>query len=285
MQLQPRQVLGGGASPLQPSLAQLLQSQYSPVFPGNHQALNTLGLGLESQGLPFSSLQNTLGGQSLASSLHALGNQGLYGSPFMGLGAGLGGTQLLGNPGLLRMLPGVNRLGMLGATNQLGGGQLGIHPGALGLGLHPLLSQSQQSQAPAGRHNNLGQLLRLASLLSDEPEIRHNTHAAPKTRFQLTGSFNHRPTHHHPVHPLHRLLSLPTNTHERHDAARVILDGRNPAAFTNRDDLSNSVSKSGSPQPTEFSRPSHRLPHASHLPLTSGTHRPTTLDGFRFPSK
>ncbi|KAK8384941.1 hypothetical protein O3P69_014481 [Scylla paramamosain] len=283
VQLEPRQGLAAVESPShQPLWAQLLQKQNSHVFPSQLQSLNIPGLGLQSQGLPFSSLQNNLGAQALASPLHTLGNQGLLGAPFSPLGTGLSGTQLLANPGLLGMLPAVNRLGRLGASSQLGGGQMGILQGALGL--HPLLAQ-----APA-RHD-LAPLLRLASLLSDEPGAHRHSPHTPNTRIQLTGTFSHRPRlphHPHHPHPLHRLLSLPTNTQGRFGE---ILDARNPTSLTNRASLGNDVSRSGGLQATEFNRPPLPLSHTSQpeqspsLPLATATHRPTHLDGFRFPSK
>lgn len=268
---------------MQPLWAQLLQRQNSQAFPSQFQSLNIPGLGLQSQSLPFSSLQNTLGGQALASPLHSLGNQGLLGTPFSPLGAGLSGTQLLANPSLMAMLPAMNRLGRLGASSQLGGGQLSLVPG--GVGLHPLLAQ-----APA-RHDSLAPLLRLANLFSDEPAgaHRHSPHA-PNTRIQLTGSFTHRPPlphHPHHPHPLHsRLLPLHSNTQGRLGEA---LDGRSPASLPDRASLGSGVSRSGGPQATEFSssRPPLPLSHnvqPADLPLPAATHRPTHLDGFRFPS-
>ena len=280
--LEPRQGLAAEDSPsLQQVWAQLLQRQNSHVFPSQLQSLNIPGLGLQSQGLPFSSLQNSLGAQALASPLHTLRNQGLLGTPFSPLG--LSGTQLLANPGLLGMLPTVNRLGRLGASSQLGGGQLGIVPG--GLGLHPLLAQT-----PA-RQDNLAPLLRLASLLSDEPRAHRHSPHTPNTRIQLTGSFSHRPRppHHVHPHPLHRLLSLPSSSQGRFEE---ILDARSPASLTDRANPGNFVSRSGNPHAaTKFSRPPIPLSHTSHaeqlpaLPLAVTTHRPTHLDGFRFPSK
>ncbi|MPC35891.1 hypothetical protein E2C01_029328 [Portunus trituberculatus] len=281
VQLESRQGLAAGDSPsLQPLWTQLLQRQNPHIFPSQLQSLNIPGLSLQSQGLPFSSLQNTFGSQTLASPLHTLRNQGLLGSPFSPLGAGLSGTQLLANPGLLGMLPTVNRLGRLGASSQLRGGQLGIVPS--GLALHPLLAQS-----PA-RQDNLAPLLGLASLLSDEPGAHRHSPHTPNTRIQLTGSFSHRPHLPHYPHPLHRLLSLPTGTQGR---LGEILDGRSPASLADRANLGNGVSRFGSPQATEFNRPPLPLSHTSQteqppaLPLATATHRPTHNDGFRFPSK
>ncbi|XP_050713996.1 uncharacterized protein LOC126997005 [Eriocheir sinensis] len=303
-ELQPRQGLGAEVSSLlQPSVAQLIQGQNSLPLPLQQRSLAAAGLGAQPQGLQLS-LLGLLGGQGLAgtqlgglgSPLYNLANQGLLGAPFAALGTGLGGpqllgnpglggaqllgnpglggAQLLGNPGLLGMLSGVNRLGGLTATGQPGARQLGSLSPALGL---PLLGQ-----APA-RQDNLGELIRLASLLSDETRNRRNTLATPGTRIQLTGSFNTPPRH---PHPLHRLLSLPVSDLETPSLSR--LDDH--SSYTTLRGLDHEslndggTRRSSSSHPTEFGRALRRPQHPI-LPLATGTHGRDRHDNFRFPSQ
>lgn len=277
---------------LQPGVAQLLQGQNSLPLPLQQRSLAAAGLGAQPQGLQLS-LLGLLGGQGLAgtqlgglgSPLYNLANQGLLGAPFAALGTGLGapqllgnpglgGAQLLGNPGLLGMLSGVNRLGGLTATGQPGARQLGSLSPALGLSL--------LGQAPA-RQDNLGELIRLASLLSDETRNRRNTLGTPGTRIQLTGSFNTPPRH---PHPLHRLLSLPVSDLETPSLSR--LDDH--SSYTTLRGLDHGslndggTRRSSSSHPTEFGG-TLRRPQHSILPLATGTHGKDRHDSFRFPSQ
>lgn len=271
-------------------MAQLLQGQNSLPFPLQQQSLNAAGLSPQSQGLPLS-LLGLLGSQglpgtqlgSLGTPLHNLANQRLLAAPFTALGAGfgrpqllgnmgLGGTQLLSNPGLLGMLPAVNRLGGLAANGQPGARHLSSFPSTLGL---PLLGQ-----APA-KHDNLEELIRLASLLSNETRSRRNTLSTPGTRIQLTGTFNTTPRH---PHPLHRLLSLPVSDLAEPSVSRLDDDSSYSSLRDNYD--SSSISDIGARRsslvhPIEFGGSSHR-PKLPVLPLAAGN-RGKNNDSFRFP--